>query len=169
MTGFARALPWYLNFFLGAGDGFLETKGYIVAKIFTASATSAAAVAAKELAKDVTEDIFETCSEVESAGKRTAITESCVTELVVLRTLLWFGENLVGLGNFLEFLLRLFVTRVAVRVILERKFPVSFLDLVLAGVAVHTEQIVILFLFAQVGTSIEKICIRQKAPLLNQK
>jgi hypothetical protein len=91
VTGFAWTLAGYLNLLLGSGNSFLETERQIVAKIFSPGVCSAAAGAAKKFAKDITENVFETCREIKSAGKRTAITESGVTELVILRAFLRIG------------------------------------------------------------------------------
>src|SRR6266436_5978316 len=110
----------------------------MIAKILSPGAATAAARATEELAEDVTEDIFKTRSEVESAAKRTAITERRMTELIILCTFLGIGKNLVSLGYFLEFLLCLSVARIAIRVVLERKLSVSLLYLVLANVAINT-------------------------------
>lgn len=59
--------------------------------------------------------------------------ESCVTELIVHRTLLLILQNLVGLLNFLELLLGGLVVRIAVRVEALGLFAVGPLELVVGG------------------------------------
>ena len=105
MAGFTRTVSGNFDLLFGARDRLFKSQSQIVAKIFSASATSATIGATtKELAEDVTENVFETRGEVESAGKGTAIAEGRMTELVVLRAFLCFRQDLIGLRNFLELL-----------------------------------------------------------------
>jgi len=68
-----------------------------------------------------------------------------------LGALLRVGEDLIGFGNFLEFLFRLLVAGIAVRVMLERELPIGLFDLVFAGAAIDTEQFVVVLFVAQGG------------------
>ena len=62
--------------------------------------------------------------------------------LVVARPFLLIAEHLVGLGNLLELGFGGWVTRIGVGVQLAGPLAVGLLDLVLAGRAAHTEEIV---------------------------
>ena len=77
-----------------------------------------------------------------------------MAKLVILCTLLWIGEDLIGFGNFLELLLCLLLTRVAIRMKLERESTVGLLYVVVTGAAIDAQQIVVVFFFAQAMTSI---------------
>ncbi len=78
-----------LNLFLRAGNGFLETEGEIVAKIFSPGVTTTATRRHQELTENIAENIFESPGEIESAARKwTTITECRMTELVVLGALL---------------------------------------------------------------------------------
>ena len=77
-----------------------------------------------------------------------------MTVLVVLCSLLWVREYLVGLGYSLKRFFRLFVSGVAIRMMLEREFSVCFFDLVFAGVPADSQQIVIIFFVAQAIASL---------------
>ena len=57
-----------------------------------------------------------------------------MTVLIVLRALMGVRKYLIGLGNQLERFFGLFVSGVAIRMILKRKFSVGLLDLILAGI-----------------------------------
>src|SRR5215472_17176972 len=66
-----------------------------------------------------------------------------MTEAVVLRAPLRIGQNLVGLVEFLEALLGLFVARIAIRMKLDRERAVRLLQLRLAGAAINAENLVV--------------------------
>lgn len=154
VTRLARAMSWYFDFLFGSGNCFLKTEGEIIAKIFTPSAAAApAGAAAEKLAENVAKNIFETCAKIESAGKRSAITESRVSKLVILRASLRVGKDLIGLGDFFELFLRLFVSGITIGVVLERQFTVRLFQVILAGGSIDTEQIVVIFFVAQATTS----------------
>ena len=60
--------------------------------------------------------------------------------------LLRVGEHLVGLLGLLEFLLRGLVIRIAVRMMLHRELAIGLLDLLVAGVFRHTQDLVVIAL-----------------------
>jgi hypothetical protein len=111
--------------------------------------TAAAPRSAEKFAKDIAKDIFETRIEVESAGKRTVITESGMTVLIVLCSLVRVRKYLVSLGNQLKRFFRLFVSGVAIRMMLKRKFSVRLFDLILAGIAPDAQQLIVIFFAVQ--------------------
>jgi len=154
------AMARYLDLGLGAGDRLFERQAQIVAQIFApAAAPPPRRPAAEEFSEDVPKNILEAAREVEAPRKGAGVAERRVAELIVLGALLRVGEDLIGFGNFLELLLRLLVAGVAVRVMLERELPISFFNLVFAGVAINTEQFVIVFLVAQAGPLIFQLPI----------
>jgi hypothetical protein len=71
---------------------------------------------------------------------------------VVGRALLRVLQHLVGLGDFLEHLLRLLVAGVLVRVVLDRLLAVGLFELLLAGALGDAEEFVIVF-FGHEGES----------------
>ena len=60
-----------------------------------------------------------------------------MTILVVYLPFLGIVEHLVGLGEFLEFLLGGLVAGIAIRVMLKGELAIGLLDLILAGIARH--------------------------------
>jgi hypothetical protein len=68
------------------------------------------------------------------------------TELVVGLFFLVVRENFVGFRRFLELFFRLFVPRILVGMILNGKFPVGLLYVVLRGVFLYSENLVIIAL-----------------------
>ena len=65
-----------------------------------------------------------------------------LAEAVILAALGLIAQNVVGRLNFFEASLGLFVARVAVRVILPGELAMSFLDLLLGGVALDPQGLV---------------------------
>src|SRR5207302_8539434 len=61
------------------------------------------------------------------------------TELVVNLALLGIAKNVVGLGDFFEPLLRLFVTGIDVRMVLARQLAEGFADFLRRGVLLHAQ------------------------------
>ena len=81
-------------------------------------------------------------SSVERKSWNAAPFEPGVPVAVVSLPLVRVGEDLVRFGRLLEPLGGLLVTRVAVRVILERHLPIGFLDIVGGGLAGDPEHLV---------------------------
>src|SRR5262249_16344693 len=111
--------------------------------------------------------------EIETAGKRPAVAERGMAELVILRALLRIAEDGIRLRDFLEALLRVFVSGVAVGMILERQLAVNLFDLFFAGVTRYAEDFVIIALAVQFSPSSKTgkfiSLYNGKAPLLNVK
>ena len=66
-----------------------------------------------------------------------------MSEAIVTRTFVGVAEYRVGLGAFLEFFFRVGVALIAIRVVLQREFPIGALDIALAGIARYAEYLVI--------------------------
>ena len=91
-----------------------------------------------------------------------------MAELIVLRALMRIGKHRIRFGYFLEFFLCLLVAWVAVGVMLQREFAVSLLNFFFPGIAVNTEQLVIVLFAVQDRRSFGFqifLCISKKAPL----
>jgi hypothetical protein len=59
-----------------------------------------------------------------------------------LRALLLIAQYFIRLRRFLEFILRSFITGVAVRVVLHRHLPISFFDLIGRGAFGNAQNLV---------------------------
>ena len=82
-----------------------------------------------------------------AAGPRPApLREGSVPKPVVGGALLRVLEHLVGLGDLFEHLLRLFIARVFVRMVLNRFLAVGLFQLLLRDLPRHAEQFVVVFL-----------------------
>ncbi len=108
-------------------------------------ATTTAATT-EDIAEYVAEDIGEVATTPETAGAAHVRIHAGMTVLVVGRPLVGIGQNLVGLVGFLEFLFRLLVIRVAVRVILHCQPAIGFLQLGFTGAALHAQHFIIVTL-----------------------
>ncbi len=102
--------------------------------------------AATPAAEDPAEQVAEIAELAEVERERTARPELGTAARgapgVVLLALLRVGEDVVGGLHLLEHLLRLFVTRVLVRVVLPGELAVGLLDLVLRGALLEAEHLV---------------------------
>ena len=130
---------------------FLEFDFEIVAQVVAApgARTRAAAAGAEKIAKDVGENFLETLAEIEAAeSARTTLRslERGMPEAVILRAPLRIGENLVGLVEFLEAFLGVFVAGIAIGMKLNRETAVGFLQLDFAGATIDAEDFVIVAL-----------------------
>jgi uncharacterized membrane protein len=105
----------------------------------TALATTAK-VSAKNVAKHAEYVVH---IHVLATAKTTGTRRKClVTKLIILLAFLRIAQHFVGFGSLLEFLFSFFVIRVAVRVIFQGHFAISFLDLIRRSAFVHTQYIV---------------------------
>src|SRR5690606_36352377 len=75
-------------------------------------------------------------------------TQPRVTITIVSGAFVAVREHRVRFGGFLELSLRLAVTGVSIGVVLEREFPVSATDIVIARVAANFQNLVKIALFA---------------------
>ncbi len=114
----------------GAAHRFFQVQLQGVAQVATAlgTATSAAAAAAtKEVAEYITEDVGEVGATEAGTTTTHARVDTRMAVLVERRALAGIRQHFVGLVGLLEHVFRLFVTRVAVRVVLHRQTAVSLL------------------------------------------
>ena len=164
MAAFAQAAE--RNFLLHAMRGFLERDLDIVAQIGTAAraATVGATTAAAEnfvenSAAATTRALAENFAEnvervVEAAATETAratraagrALERCMAVTIVGRALVGILQHFVGLGDFLEHLLRFLVARILVRMELDSLLAVGLLDFLVGRRFRDPEQLVIIFL-----------------------
>ena len=67
-------------------------------------------------------------------GVSSTAVDTGMTKLVVAGTLLLVGKDFVGLGDFFKLFLGLFVARIFIRMVFNRKLAVSLFDFVVRGV-----------------------------------
>src|SRR5690606_17259925 len=84
-------------------------------------------------------------SAVRTAASRLTI-HAGMAKAIIGSTLIRIVENFVGFLGFLEFLFRLGVIRIAIRVILHRQATISFFQRICVGLAAHAEDFVIIAL-----------------------
>jgi hypothetical protein len=151
MTGIARPLPGDLNPLLGPKSGLLKADIEMIAKVSSPVRTGASSrrPSAKKLAENISEDILKAGGEIKPFSEGASVSEGRMPELVVLSPLLGIGQDLVSLRDFLKLFLRLLVSRISVRVILQRQLPVSLFDLLLSGASTHAENFVIVLFTVQ--------------------
>ena len=134
LAGPARRQTWDVDDLLGTENGFFKPDLEIVAQVLPAPGAVTAA-ATEEVAEDVAEDVLEAgAGEIESA-ETAALLKGGVPEAIVLRAPLGIAEHLIGFRSFLEPLLRSFVSRIAIGMVLHGQLAVGLLDFLFAGVA----------------------------------
>ena len=109
-----------------------EIKGGTLTAAETTAETTA--LSAIEPAEKLTEYIPRIMKSALTAAETAALTaplEKVGTELVVISAFFRITQNFISNRDFFELLLCLFVPRIPVRMILDRKFPVRFLDLLI--------------------------------------
>ncbi|MCY1424129.1 hypothetical protein D9M71_398650 [compost metagenome] len=109
----------------------------------TARATAAAA---EEVAEHVTENIGEVRATKAGTAATHARIDTGMTVLIIGGALAGIGEHFVSLVGFLEFLFRLFVIRVTVRVMLHRQAAIGLLQVRFTGAALNSQNFVIVTL-----------------------
>ena len=102
----------------------------------------AATSAAEDLAEEI-EGIMES-----PTATAHAVLKGGVAIAVVGGALVRIAEGLVGLAEFFEFLLRLVVARVFVRMVFDGQLAVGALQVFLADIAIDAEHFVVVPLFA---------------------
>ena len=122
----------------GAGEKLLEDAVHAGAAGSESGALSAAEIEAAEI---------ESCSRLAlSAGLSKLVgVFPALSELVVFFAFFGVGKHLVRLVDFLEFLFGGLVARIYVRVVLAGQLAVSLLDVLVAGAAAESENVVIVF------------------------
>ena len=113
-----------------AEGGLFKFQLQIVAKVGSALGPASAATSAEHIPE--TENIAEHIAEVGKdagieSGVSTGATQSGMAISVVCCALLGIGKDRIGLCRFLESVFRLFVSRIAIRVILKRELSIRAL------------------------------------------
>jgi hypothetical protein len=129
-----------------AGEGFLERDVEIVAQIGAAHGALLllrTAPTAQNLAEHFVENIGKARAEFEAAetgaGAHAALLERRMAETVVSRAALIVAQHVIGLVDFLEFVLGLVITRVAIGMIFHRLGTIAFLKLVGGSAALRAQ------------------------------
>jgi hypothetical protein len=141
LTARARLPAWNLDLGLHARCGLFQADGQVVAQVNPpGGAPARAARAAEDVAESeqVTEDILEVREDGGGEIWRPArgAADGRVAVAVVHGALLRVGQHAVGLGDFLEFLLSLFLAfGVTVGMVLHGEATVGALDLLVGGFA----------------------------------
>jgi len=146
---FAGLMAANRHFCVSTEHRLLEFQSNVLAQISpTLTAAPAARASAKNIAesKKVAEDVAEIVEncwiETTAAARTTAY--SGMAEAIIKRAFLVVGQNGISLARLFELLLRIGIVRIAVRMKLHCKLAVSALDLLLAGAARQTENVVII-------------------------
>src|SRR5690554_290862 len=146
MAGTAFDVSGYPDLDGGTADRFFQVQLQGVAQITTPVGTSAPTAA-----EDVTEHIAKDITEAGAAAKatrtgRSRSINSGMTELVIGRPAVGIGQHLIGFSGFFELVFSLFITRVAVRVILHGETTIGLLDLFFVRRLGNTQYFVIIAL-----------------------
>lgn len=127
-------MPPHAHFLFSAEDRFFKLKMQILTKVGTALCSSSPATAlasehiaeAKELTKDIAEILEDDWIESGRSARRPPYAR--MAEAVVERSFFTVRQNRIGLGDFLELVLRIRVIGIAVGMIRHRKFAIRTLD-----------------------------------------
>ena len=146
-----------LDFLLAAFGGLLERDLHVIAQVGSALAARgihSTATAAEKLFKHsaaatAAEDFFEEVEGiVETTAAAHAILKSGVTVAVIGGALIRVAQSLIGLAEFFEFLLRLVIARVFVRMVFDSQLAVGALQILLADISIDAKNLVVIPLFA---------------------
>src|SRR5437879_54830 len=137
----------HLNLRRQTEDGILELDLQVVAHVFTALRPVAPlALTAEQITE--AEEIAKNIAQVEGGRIETArathALDALQAEAVISGPLLRIAQDTISFGSFFEFFFGFFVVRVAVRVKLQRQFPVSALDLLVIGFTGEAEHFVVI-------------------------
>jgi hypothetical protein len=147
---------------------FLEFQRYVLPQVGTTlTAATAPGAAAKNIAesKKVAEDvaeIVENCGIEATAATARTTAYPGVTEAIIKRAFLVVGEDRICLARLFELLLRIGVIGIAVRMKLHGELAVSALDVLLAGPARQTENVVVIAFYVTGQNDLPPILDRPK-------
>src|SRR5579885_173492 len=129
-----------------ATESFLQRNLEIEAQVCAAFAARGAAAPAARHAEKIVEDVVEGCAEIraEAAEPTAAVLERGVAEAVIGRAALAVLEHVVGLVDFLEFVLAFLVARISVRMPLHGELAKRRLDLAVARGARDLQHLVVI-------------------------
>ena len=146
--------PGNVQLLLGAEGRLLKGDLHLGDDVFAAGgAVCAAAAAGASAAEEVAEDVAQISEAAEAAEALKGIPgvgvevgiDACEAVLVVSGPLIRVGQDLVGLVDLLEFILRVGLV-VDVRMVFRRELAEGPFDLVLSGVFFHAENLVVISL-----------------------
>ena len=165
MAFFASFVTAHQHTSLGTESSFFELDGQVFAQIgapLNPAAPSASASERISETKELAENIAQILkrSRIETHTPASRIADSGMAVTVVERSLLRIGQNRVGLGDFLEPLLRIRIVRIAIRMVLHGELPVSALQFLIADRAGHRQHFVIIAFC---------VCGQNKLPFLVRK
>jgi hypothetical protein len=142
-------MPTHRNTGLFAEESFFEFQRQVFAKICaalhaaaTSSASSEHVAEAEELAEDVAEVLEDTGIETTTLSGPPA--QSRVAVAIVGGALFRVGEHSVSFAYFFEFFFGIRIIRIAVGMILERKFAVGALEFYFRNRAGHAQYFVVI-------------------------
>ena len=142
-----------LDLLLDTGRDFLQVQLYLHTQVRPAvNPTAATRTAAKpaetsEATKVTTEDITELREDIihgETTRALRSAPDTRMTELVVTLTFLRVAQHVIGLCRLLEFLLGILITRILIRMVLNRLLTVRFLYLLIRGVLLNAKHLIII-------------------------
>ena len=138
-----------IHLLLGAEDRFIKFKVQVFAKIGSALGAAATTPAlAEHIAEteNVAEDVAKILEDggIESSRTSSAAAHASMPEAVIQRALLAVGEDGIRFSDLLEFVFRVRIVGVAVRMVRHRELAVSALDFNVGGRTGNTEHLVII-------------------------
>jgi hypothetical protein len=141
-------VPAHVHFRFCAEDGFLKLEREVFPEVGTTlspRSTASPGTPAEHLSntKELAEDVAQIlkCTWVKPAAGRRRYAR--VTETVVRGALVGIDQHCVGLSNFSEFLFRIRIVGIPVRMVLHGQFPVCALNLLLSALALYTQYLVV--------------------------
>jgi hypothetical protein len=138
-----------IHLLLGAEGRFIKFKVQVFAKVGSAlGAAATTAALAEHIAEteDVAEDVAKILEDggIESSRTSAAAAHASMPEAVIQRALLAIGKDGVRFSDLLEFVFRVRIVGVAVRMVRHRELAVSALDFNVGGRTGNTEHLVII-------------------------
>jgi hypothetical protein len=138
-----------LDLFFGSEYGFLEGQGHVEEKVIAGTGGRSGAgtpSSAKAKGEEILENIPERAEDIIEASNpaEPGTSQPFMTISVINPTLLGVPQNFIGLGSFLELLLRLLVSWIAIRVVLESELAIGLLYLLLTRLPGNTQDLVII-------------------------
>jgi hypothetical protein len=138
-----------LYLFFRSENGFLESQSHVEEQVVTgaggctgAGSSASPKTKRKEILKNISkgaEYVLESPNTAEPGASQPFVTVG-----VINATLLGVSQNFIGFGGFLELLLRLLVSRISIRVVLESELAIGLLHLLLTRLPRNTQDLVII-------------------------
>jgi hypothetical protein len=137
--GSARSFAFFARRVAGQGNGFgnpfsglFQVEGHVAPKISTASDSRTRTPTSKKVFEDrATEHITEGFEDITDATETRSARGGCMPELIVSSTLFGVRKNLVGFGGLFEFVDRVGVSLIRIRVVLHGQLSICLSNLIL--------------------------------------